>query len=261
MLKKNFGSYVESKGRLLKGMENSDIKNRFKNINDNQTTRDDYRIEIEVDKNFLDNRNREEFEIRKYVNDMITSGSEIQRDKRINCNQIPCRRSKNYRRRTEASEDEEYLLRSFVDYGPSRNDSNLRRAKSGGGAISRKNCTIGFNDYLSQPMRDLNDRFSNRRSVQNLTSLEIDRILKQGTYPPTRTSRRNSNRRISRRYQNEVDYHDSEERIAMTLARLNRSLSREIQGSYPPGRVHYEREYRIYGKDTVALIYYKTCYL
>jgi hypothetical protein len=30
---------------------------------------------------------------------------------------------------------------------------------------------------------------------------------------------------------------------------------------YEPGKVHYEREYRIYGKDTVALIFYKTCYL
>lgn len=47
--------------------------------------------------------------------------------------------------------------------------------------------------------------------------------------------------------------------------RLYRSLSRLSKypqgGKYEPGQVHYERECRTFGKDTVAFIYYKTCYL
>lgn len=60
-------------------------------------------------------------------------------------------------------------------------------------------------------------------------------------------------------------YSSREERLEDDYLRLYRSLSRLSKypqgGKYEPGQVHYERECRTFGKDTVAFIYYKTCYL
>lgn len=58
------------------------------------------------------------------------------------------------------------------------------------------------------------------------------------------------------------DYEDRREELFFDdyLRREERRLYRS-ESQPTVGRVHYEKEYRLFGRDTVALIYYKTCYL
>lgn len=108
-----------------------------------------------------------------------------------------------------------------------------------------------------------NHGFNYRTSFNDLTDLDIDRMLERDTtfHLPMRalTSRETIYERYRRFCENNNDDRDDNYvRLYESLSRLDRIMPKE---KYAPGRVHYEREYRIYGRDTVALIYYKTCYL
>lgn len=81
------------------------------------------------------------------------------------------------------------------------------------------------------------------KSLRDLKYLEIEAIL--GRDPRLKNNVNNDNN---------DDDEDVEDEIETDFIR-NDETARE------PGKVHYEREYRLYGKDTVALIFYKTCYL
>lgn len=117
-------------------------------------------------------------------------------------------------------------------------------------------------DYYS----DLGARYSSRkypRSLEDLTDLEMERILERDTtfHLPIRALRSQESvlARYRRRYEESIEDRDENYlRLYQSLSRLDKMMPRE---KYPPGKVHYEREYKIYGRDTVALIYYKTCYL
>lgn len=175
------------------------------------------------------------------------------------CNRIPKTPKISSRQREENFE--ECFLANFQAERCPRSVQNVERHSIQSATLPRRNRTNNLNcggSGLSSNHLNCR-RLLHPKSLQNLSAVEIDRILTQSTYPPYIMARRNSSRRnVNLNPRNEVESND--ERIAKTLSRLNKSLSKEI-GSYAPGRVHYEREYRIYGKDTVALIYYKTCYL
>lgn len=93
--------------------------------------------------------------------------------------------------------------------------------------------------------RDLRRLSKYPKSLRDLKYLEIEAILERdprpSSYPPRRPS-----------WLSEQPAHGS--------GLFLESGAGEVQ-RHEPGKVHYEREYRIYGKDTVALIFYKTCYL
>lgn len=120
--------------------------------------------------------------------------------------------------------------------------------------LPRRGRTINFRD---QGGTNLESRRTYPRSMQDLSDLEPDdraflssssRLWKDDGLDEVYRRRR------CRQDQLENDY-----------LNLYRSLSRLDKyphgGRYEPGQVHYERECRTFGKDTVAFIYYKTCYL
>lgn len=148
------------------------------------------------------------------------------------------------------------------------------------GCQTRDEATVGLNfqnerPYTTLPRRsralNIDGPFSSRdlrrlsrypKSLQDLTYLEIEAILERDprpvSFPMSDDHRfllddRHPRKLVDRQWRSE-----NCERLHESLSRLDRHRPRE---SYVPGKVHYEREYRIYGKDTVALIYYKTCYL
>lgn len=110
------------------------------------------------------------------------------------------------------------------------------------------------------------------RSMDDLTDLDIEIMLERDTTfnIPANLFTGNGGyidnseeesilERYRRRYQqNESDRDYNYLKLYRSLSRLDRIMPRE---KFIPGKVHYEREYKIYGRDTVALIYYKTCYL
>lgn len=107
--------------------------------------------------------------------------------------------------------------------------------------------TINFKDQAS---RD-SDRRAYPKSLQDLT--ELDDV----TYLPSSSSSR-GDERLERRRRNELAFDDDYLRLCRNLSRVDKYPR---GGRYEPGQVHYERECRTFGKDTVAFIYYKTCYL
>ncbi|KAK0157632.1 hypothetical protein PV328_011345 [Microctonus aethiopoides] len=110
------------------------------------------------------------------------------------------------------------------------------------------------------------------RSMDDLTDLDIEIMLERDTTFNIPANLLSGNggyinnseeesilERYRRRYQqNESDRDYNYLKLYRSLSRLDRIMPRE---KFIPGKVHYEREYKIYGRDTVALIYYKTCYL
>ncbi|KAK0161360.1 hypothetical protein PV327_009838 [Microctonus hyperodae] len=110
------------------------------------------------------------------------------------------------------------------------------------------------------------------RSMDDLTDLDIEIMLERDTTFNIPANLLSGNvgyidnseeesilERYRRRYQqNEGDRDYNYLKLYRSLSRLDRIMPRE---KFIPGKVHYEREYKIYGRDTVALIYYKTCYL
>lgn len=108
-----------------------------------------------------------------------------------------------------------------------------------------------------------NYKFNLHKSIDDLSDIDIDRILERDTtfHLPIRTF--TSHETIYERYKRfRQDFGDDRDdnyiRLYQSLSKINEILPNQ---KYAPGKVHYEREYRIYGRDTVALIYYKTCYL
>lgn len=89
------------------------------------------------------------------------------------------------------------------------------------------------------------------KSLQDLTNLEIEAILERDPRPSSASNwppRRSQDHDLDEKY----------ERLCRSMAQLDQTITID---KVVPGEVHYEKEYRVYGKDTIALIYYKTCYL
>ncbi|KAK9293713.1 hypothetical protein QLX08_011409 [Tetragonisca angustula] len=133
--------------------------------------------------------------------------------------------------------------------------------------LPRRSRTINFRDQPGNS--SLESRRGYLRSLQDLSDLELDdrpRDLADSSFLSSSRDDWRSDRLLvtaqddgyrRRRYR--------ENRLEDDYLRLYRSLSRLSKypqgGNYEPGQVHYERECRTFGKDTVAFIYYKTCYL
>lgn len=92
--------------------------------------------------------------------------------------------------------------------------------------------------------RDLQRLSKYPKSLQDLKYLEIEAILDRDPRPAS--------------YPQSSSSHQWEDEGGLFVESIGEAGQVE---RHEPGKVHYEREYRIYGKDTVALIFYKTCYL
>lgn len=143
--------------------------------------------------------------------------------------------------------------------------------------LPRRGRSINFGD---QPGSDRVEsrRGYPRRSLQDLSDLEVEDGRARGGDVGPRVGFVSSRAAAGewRRGEARLGYEDDgwhrrrgygrEDRLEdEDYLRLYRSLSRLSKypqgGKYEPGQVHYERECRTFGKDTVAFIYYKTCYL
>lgn len=128
--------------------------------------------------------------------------------------------------------------------------------------LPRRSRTINFKDQ-ARDSPEGERRRAYPKSLQDLTDLELDDV----TYLPSahgeggiREESLYDNYRRRKRYgrEEEPPFDDDYLRLYRNLSRLNKNPR---DGRYRPGQVHYERECRTFGKDTVAFIYYKTCYL
>jgi len=128
--------------------------------------------------------------------------------------------------------------------------------------LPRRSRTINFKDQ-ARDSPEGERRRTYPKSLQDLTDLELDDV----TYLPsarggdgTREERLDNyhRRKRYRREEDEPSFDDDYLKLCRSLSRLDKYPR---GGRYGPGEVHYERECRTFGKDTVAFIYYKTCYL
>lgn len=129
--------------------------------------------------------------------------------------------------------------------------------------LPRRSRTINFKDQ-ARDSPEGERRRTYPKSLQDLTDLELDDVA----YLPsahggddTREERLDDNYRRRNRYrreQGESLFDDNYLKLCRSLSRLDKYPR---GGRYGPGQVYYERECRTFGKDTVAFIYYKTCYL
>ncbi|KAG7203031.1 hypothetical protein KM043_010156 [Ampulex compressa] len=124
--------------------------------------------------------------------------------------------------------------------------------------LPRRSRTINFRDQRGHsPV----GRQGYPKSLQDLTDLRIDEGIREPLPPflssSSRSWRPEENYR-RRRYREDELLDDDYLRLCRNLSRLDKYPQ---GGRYEPGQVHYERECRTFGKDTVAFIYYKTCYL
>lgn len=128
--------------------------------------------------------------------------------------------------------------------------------------LPRRSRTINFKDQ-ARDSPEGERRRAYPKSLQDLTDLELDDV----TYLPSagggdgiREEILDDNYRRRNRYcrGEEPAFDDDYLRLCRSLSRLDKYPR---GGRYGPGQVHYERECRTFGKDTVAFIYYKTCYL
>jgi len=123
--------------------------------------------------------------------------------------------------------------------------------------LPRRSRTINFEDQ-AYGFSDGRQR-TYPKSLQNLTDLELDDDVAR--LPSSRDARRGARfDHYHRRDRNrdELSSDDSYLRLCRNLSRFDKYPR---DGKYEPGQVHYERECRTFGKDTIAFIYYKTCYL
>lgn len=140
----------------------------------------------------------------------------------------------------------------------SMNQSNDERPHYS--TLPRRSRTINFKDQVYG--------FSERqqrtypKSLQNLTDLELEDVAYLPTSRSEQACREAKFNDYCRRSRNqrgeEFSCDDSYLRLYRNLSRLDKYPP---GGKYEPGQVHYERECRTFGKDTIAFIYYKTCYL
>lgn len=130
--------------------------------------------------------------------------------------------------------------------------------------LPRRSRTINFKDQVRDSPEGERRR-AYPKSLQDLTDLELDDV----TYLPaaarggdgTQEESLDDNYRRRNRYrreENEPLFDDDYLKLCRSLSRLDKYPR---GGRYGPGQVYYERECRTFGKDTVAFIYYKTCYL
>lgn len=151
------------------------------------------------------------------------------------------------------------------EFDESRNSGNFEGQRLYTSLPSRNGRSRNWpNGYSADPTVDPRSLSLYPRSMQDLTDLDIERILERDTNFHVPLSSFRSRDSLVERYRRNYDNHEDDgDDNNLTLYK---SLSSGVESGkreklYVPGRVHYEREYRIYGKDTVALIYYKTCYL
>ncbi|KAL6265393.1 hypothetical protein P5V15_002191 [Pogonomyrmex californicus] len=128
--------------------------------------------------------------------------------------------------------------------------------------LPRRSRTINFKDQACDSVEG--GRRAYPKSLQDLTDLELDDVA----YLPSARARDGTREeRLDDNYRRRSRYHreESEASFEDDYLKLYRNLSKldkyPRDGRYGPGQVHYERECRTFGKDTVAFIYYKTCYL
>ncbi|KAK2582894.1 hypothetical protein KPH14_008968 [Odynerus spinipes] len=205
------------------------------------------------------------------------------------------------RRAKRQSYQDEYDDRSNGWKNPSRNVNGAKPILRNAGGYERPYCstlprrsrTINFKDQAYNSLEELRGY---PKSLQDLTDFELEERIGNSSvssFPKTRTTRYwrregegeeaggTSLRELEevdvprkredvyrhRRQRDPVDPLLLEEdylRFCRNLARMERYPqvgSSGGGGRYEPGQVHYERECRTFGKDTVAFIYYKTCYL
>ncbi|KYN15289.1 hypothetical protein ALC57_12338 [Trachymyrmex cornetzi] len=130
--------------------------------------------------------------------------------------------------------------------------------------LPRRSRTINFKDQ-ARDSPEGERRRTYPKSLQDLTDLELDDVAyllpsaRGGN--DTREGRLDDNYRRRNRYrrkEGESPFDDDYLKLCRSLSRLDKYPR---GNRYGPGQVHYERECRTFGKDTVAFIYYKTCYL
>jgi len=123
--------------------------------------------------------------------------------------------------------------------------------------LPRRSRTINFEDQAYGFSESRQRMYP--KSLQNLTDLELDDDVAR--LPSSRDARRGArfdHYRRRDRNRDELSCDDSYLRLCRNLSRFDKYPR---DGKYEPGQVHYERECRTFGKDTIAFIYYKTCYL
>lgn len=129
--------------------------------------------------------------------------------------------------------------------------------------LPRRSRTINFKDQ-ARDSPEGGGRRAYPKSLQDLTDLELDDV----TYLPSTRGRDGiREERLDDKYcrrnrycreEGELPFDDDYLKLYRNLSKLD---TYPRGGRYGPGQVHYERECRTFGKDTVAFIYYKTCYL
>lgn len=173
-------------------------------------------------------------------------------------NQVEQRR----RRRRRIQKLQRELRQKMMLNSTSRNDIAGYTQKSYYATLPKRNRTINFADQIRP--QDIRRISRYPKSLQDLTALELEAILDRDPQPSSSLHEDCSLEEYFRRHLNNQGdivnhcYTDNE-----YLTRLYRSLPRHSQlpkDWLVPGKVHYEKECRMYG-DTVAEIYYKTCYL
>jgi len=124
--------------------------------------------------------------------------------------------------------------------------------------LPRRNRTINFKD---QARGSTEGRHPYPKSLLDLTDLELDDLASPRAQSSYREETLDDYRQRGRN-RREVDeplFEDDYLKLCRNLSSLDRYP--RGGGRHEPGQVHYERECRTFGKDTVAFIYYKTCYL
>lgn len=153
--------------------------------------------------------------------------------------------------------------------GPSISRPILRNGINHGGderlyysTLPRRSRTINFRD---QACGSSEGRRPYPKSLLDLTDLELDDVAsllsprgRIGYGEETFDDYRQRGSR-NRREADEPFFEDDYLKLCRNLSSLDRYPRGDVR--YEPGQVHYERECRTFGKDTVAFIYYKTCYL
>jgi hypothetical protein len=124
--------------------------------------------------------------------------------------------------------------------------------------LPRRSRTINFEDQ-AYGFSDGRQR-TYPKSLQNLTDLELDDDVAR--LPSSQDARRGARfDYYRRRDRNRNEFSSSDDSYLRLCRNLSRFDKYPRDGKYEPGQVHYERECRTFGKDTIAFIYYKTCYL
>lgn len=283
---RNVGSFMQSRGLLpiRRSVDETAARRDAPVINGDVRIRSDPPIP-RIERETRENRRRRDEITSDYERDtsaprkrVAYSNSTYPRDARTNANYVhranetePRRSRRREYAEANYSTDEAWGQRGTAARGgPSVSKPILRNGINHGGderpyysTLPRRSRTINFKDQVRDSPEGRQRAYP--KSLQDLTDLELDDI----TYlpPSSRGGSRREEERPDDDYRRRVRDRREEDEIAFDddYLRLCRNLSRldgyPRGGRYEPGQVHYERECRTFGKDTVAFIYYKTCYL